>query len=44
MNNISDLQEQFENLIKQGQELLEKMKEEQSKRVKHKAKLIFRID
>lgn len=28
MNNINDLQEQFENLIKQGQELLEKMKEE----------------
>ena len=29
MNNINDLQEQFENLIKQGQELLEKMKETQ---------------
>lgn len=28
MNNIKDLQEQFENFIKQGQELLEKMKEE----------------
>lgn len=28
MNDIKDLQEQFENLIKQGQELLEKMKEE----------------
>lgn len=28
MNNMNDLQEQFENLIKQGQELLEKMKEE----------------
>lgn len=27
MNNINNLQEQFENLIKQGQELLEKMKE-----------------
>lgn len=27
MSNINDLQEQFENLIKQGQELLEKMKE-----------------
>lgn len=27
MNNINDLQEQFETLIKQGQELLEKMKE-----------------
>lgn len=28
MNNINDLQEQLENIIKQGQELLEKMKEE----------------
>lgn len=27
MNNINDLKEQLENLIKQGQELLEKMKE-----------------
>lgn len=27
MNNINDLQEQFENLIKQGKELLDKMKE-----------------
>lgn len=27
MTNINDLQEQFENLMKQGQELLEKMKE-----------------
>lgn len=30
MNNVNDLQEQFENLIKQGQELLEKMKENQN--------------
>lgn len=28
MNNVNNLQEQLENLIKRGQELLEKMKEE----------------
>lgn len=42
MNNINDLQEQFENLVKQGQELLEKMKENQnadaSKKVRWKPK------
>lgn len=43
MNNVNDLQEQFENLIKQGQELLEKMKENQnadvSKKVRWKPKV-----
>ena len=38
MNNINNLQEQFENLIKQGQELLEKMKEERFADVSKKVK------
>ena len=38
MNNINDLQEQFENLIKQGQELLGKMKENQNADVSKKVR------
>ena len=38
MNNVNDLQEQFENLIKQGQELLEKMKENQNADVSKKVR------
>ena len=38
MNKINDLQEQFESLIKQGQELLEKMKENHIADVSKKVK------
>lgn len=38
MNNINDLREQFENLIKRGQELLEKMKENQNSDVSKKVR------
>ena len=38
MNNTNNLQEQFENLIKQGQELLEKMKENQNADVSKKVR------
>lgn len=38
MNNMNDLQKQFKNLIKQGQELLEKMKENQIPDISKKIK------